>query len=42
MKATGLINRTPLEVFKVISNDKYRKDYDANYDSGYPIERIGD
>ena len=42
MKAIGIIDHKPSEVFKVIGNDKYRKDYDDVYDSGHYIERIGD
>jgi hypothetical protein len=42
MKATGVVNRRPWDIFRVISNDKYRKEYDSNYDQGHIMERIGD
>jgi hypothetical protein len=42
MKATGIIDRRPIDIFKVIGNDKYRKEYDSNYDGGHLIEKIGD
>ena len=40
MKAQGIVNRSPLQIFKVISNDDYRKTYDATYDEGRLLEKI--
>ena len=42
MKAIGIIDHKATDIFKVIGNDKYRRDYDDVYDGGHNIERIGD
>ena len=42
MKAQAIVNRSPMQVFKVIGNDSYRKTYDETYGEGYLIEKIAD
>lgn len=42
MKAQAIVNRSPMQVFKVIGNDSYRKTYDETYGEGFLIEKIAD
>jgi len=34
MKACGYVDYSPMQIFKVIGDDKYRKDYDETFDKG--------
>ena len=40
--ATAIINKPMLTCFKLMTNDAYRTQYDATYDEGRVIDRIGD
>ncbi len=42
MMATAEINRSPDEVFRVIGDSNYRRDYDSVYDGSTFLERIAD
>jgi CRISPR/Cas system endoribonuclease Cas6 (RAMP superfamily) len=42
VKAQGFVNRSPVQIFKVISNTDYRSHYDTTYDTGRLLERIAD
>ena len=42
MKAQAIVNRSPMQVFKVIGNDSYRKTYDETYGEVFLIEKIAD
>ena len=42
MKAQAIVSRSPMQVFKVIGNDSYRKTYDETYGEGFLIEKIAD
>ena len=42
MKAQAIVSRSPMQVFKVIGNDSYRKTYDETYAEGFLIEKIAD
>jgi hypothetical protein len=42
MKATGVVKRKAMDIFKVLGNDVYRKDYNKTYDSGATLSRIAD
>jgi START domain len=42
MKAQAIHTRSPKQIFKVLGDDSYRKQYDVNYDEGRMIERIAD
>ncbi len=42
IKASGTINRTTQQIFRVIGDDNYRHIYDPVYESGYFLERIAD
>lgn len=40
MRAEAIIDRSPDEVFRIIGNLKFRKDYDDTYDDGYALQAI--
>lgn len=40
MKAEGIIDKKPEDVFKVIVDLTIRKDYDETYDDGYALEKV--
>jgi hypothetical protein len=42
IKARGMINWSTQQIFRVIGDDKYRKQYDPIYDSSTFLERIAD
>ena len=42
MKAQAIVNRTPRQLMRVIGNDSLRTSYDATFDEGKMIDRIGD
>lgn len=42
MKAQAIVSKSPMQVFKVIGNDSYRKTYDETYAEGFLIEKIAD
>ena len=42
VKAQGYVNRSPIQIFKVISNTDYRSHYDTTYDTGRLLERFAD
>jgi len=42
MKAQGIVNQSPLNLFRLIGNDSYRVQYDGTYDEGKVIDRIAD
>jgi hypothetical protein len=42
VKATGIVNRSPHDMFKLVGNDAYRQLYDANYDCGKMYAKVAD
>lgn len=42
VKAQGIVNRSPHDMFKLCGNDSYRTLYDANYDCGKMFGKIAD
>lgn len=42
MKAQAIIDWSPQDVFRVIGDSAYRKDYDAVYDEGRILQKIAD
>ena len=40
MKAEAIIDRNPEDVFRVIGNLQYRKQYDDTYDDGCALEMV--
>lgn len=42
MKGIAIVDRRPIDIFKVIGNESYRRQYDSTYDGGETLELIAD
>ena len=40
VKATGVLNYTPIEIFRTLTDSKYRSLYDSNYDTSSYLKKI--
>ena len=42
VKCEGIVDQRPIDIFKVIGDDRYRRSYDSNYDGSSLLEKIAD
>lgn len=42
MKAAGMINHSPKNIFRCLGDESYKRIYDSSYDEGKMIDRIAD